>query len=278
MQYGPKQLARKLFTGKVDVSYQTLQKWNLALVLLYGLEAAAILLFSQPRNYPINISFMSLDTLQSKVQGATVTAPAIHPLGGVNLTYIVAALFVTAAIVHLFSATIGRSYYEEDIKRRKSVIRAIQFTVEALLVLTALALMAGVYDIGTLGMVLVFAVSASLLIYLGSLKNGTDKGRLSSGMVYRSTVALVCVVPFVLIAGYLVAGHLFGGGAPGYSLIWIYLVALFVLGLLALNRWLLAQKKGKWSNYPYGERCYMGLNIIALTLVGWGIFASVLHP
>lgn len=247
-------------------------------MLLCGLQAAAILLLSVPRIYPLNISFMSTDTLQSKVQGGVVTGPAIHQVGGINLVYLIAALFVVAAIAHLLCASISRSYYESGLKQGKNVIRAAQFTIEALLVITLLAVLAGVYDMGTLALVIVLTFIACLLIYVDNVNVADNRQLNTSRGVLRVAIIAASCVPFLLLAGYMVAGHMLGSGVPSYSVIAIFFIALLMLGLFILNRFFMTAKKGRWYKPAFGERWYLVLNTLTLTLLGWTVFASVLHP
>ena len=40
--------------------------------------------------------------------------------------------------------------------------------------------------------------------------------------------------------------------------------------------WLQYRQKGKWADYVFGERVYMGLSLVAKSLLAWQVFAGTL--
>ena len=278
MTYGLKPLLAKLFGGSTDVSNQLLRKWNLSLIFLYGLQAAAMLLLTVPRNYPLNVTFATSDALQTKLQHMTVTAPAIHQVGTLNVAYLVAGWFIVAAIAHLLAATILRTRYEVGLKRATNAIRGTQLTVESAVVLVVLALMAGVYDAGSLLVLVLFAAITSMLLW--ALRVGQQPNKrptLGWGWLRRAAV-VSGVAPLALLLLYIVAAAIFGDASFTWASVGVCLSAVLVALLLLLNGWLTRTKRGRWTSYRYGELWYMALNFIGLTLLGWELFAAVLHP
>jgi len=54
-------------------------------------------------------------------------------------------------------------------------------------------------------------------------------------------------------------------------------VSLFLLfNCFAMNQWLQYRRVGRWSDYRFGERCYIALGFIAKSALAWQVFANIL--
>ena len=57
--------------------------------------------------------------------------------------------------------------------------------------------------------------------------------------------------------------------------IFVSLAAFF--NIFPINMILQYKKVGKWKDYPYGERVYVILSLVAKSLLAWQVFAGTLR-
>lgn len=136
-----------------------------------------------------------------------------------------------------------------------------------------IAILFGVYDLGTL--ILVFLLNASMNLF-GLLMEKMNQGR-----------EKVYWLPFIFGAV---------AGIGGWIIVLISLVAcedlsqipwfVFVIAalyfvlfnLFPINMVLQYKKVGKWKDYLYVERVYIILSLVAKTLLAWLVFAGIMQP
>jgi heliorhodopsin len=251
-----------------------LQQWNKYLAVLYAAQGLLILLLSVSRAYPVTTSFLGLDTLQTQVQGHTVLATATQHLFDINLVYVVAAFLFVAAIAHGLVATNLRSMYERDLKKGINRIRWIEYAFSASIMLVAIALLVGVQDVSTLLVLFGLTAIMNLLALMTELRN-QDARTVKWFNFWLSCAA--GVLPWVVLAIYLIGGGAYGAAAPGF-VYWIFGSLLVLSAGFPTNLYLQYRKFGNWTNYLYGERVFMVLGLVAKTALAWQIFAGNLHP
>jgi hypothetical protein len=61
--------------------------------------------------------------------------------------------------------------------------------------------------------------------------------------------------------------------------VWAIVVSYFIFfNTFPINMILQYLKKGKWTNYMYGERGYIVLSLVAKTVLAWLVFAGAMQP
>jgi hypothetical protein len=100
-----------------------LRGMNLGLAVVLALEAAAILLFGGSKSTPITSQYLASDQLASEVSGHTVWATATRHLFDMRLSITSAKSLAVLAITCLVIATVGRAYYETQLKRGSHLAR-----------------------------------------------------------------------------------------------------------------------------------------------------------
>lgn len=255
----------------------SLHTWNVWLAVLHGLQAAIVLLISVTKTFPITVSFLTVDSLQTERIGSVVLAPATHQVFELNLAYVVAFFFLLSAIAHTLMATVYRKRYETDLDRGRNYLRWFEYALSASTMLVGIALLAGVYDAASLGMIFVFSAVMNLLGLVMERAN-PPKART---VVDWSSYVVGCIAglaPWLVIAGYIAATNIYGSGQVPTFVYWIF-VSLFVFfSCFAVNMYLQYKRIGPWKNYLYGERWYMILSLVAKSLLAWQVFAGVLQP
>jgi len=253
---------------------QSVRNWNKWLAAVFALQGVVILVLSDSRMLPVATGYIGADTLQSQAQGHTVLATSSQHLFDVNLTFIVAAFLFMAAIAHGLAASTGfHKKYENDLKSGANKVRWIEYAFSASTMAVAVGLVVGVQDIALL--LTLFGVTALASLYgLVIDMRGMSAGRLH--WPDRLAAGIAALVPWAVIAAYLLGGCVYGA-VPGYA--WWIAGTMFVSSAgFAVNFYLQHCKRGKWTNYLYGERVFMILSLVAKTALAWQIFAGSLHP
>ncbi len=254
-----------------------LHDWNLWLAGLHAGQAVIVLLLSTTKTLPISVSFLTTDDLQTSVAGSPVLTSATHQLFELNLAYLVAAFFLLSAIAHMLMATMYRERYEADLRRNRNYLRWFEYALSASTMLVGIAVLAGVQDAASLGMI--FTLSA-IMNLLGLVMERVNPAKPKT-VVDWSGYIVGCVAgmtPWLAIATYICASNVYGSGHVPSFVYWIF-VSLFVFfSSFAVNMYLQYKRIGPWKDYLYGERVYMILSLVAKSLLAWQVFAGVLQP
>ena len=273
---GARQLASKIFGGKVSVSATALRKWNLAAAVILAGQGVAILLLGGAYSLPVYISYTTRDSLQSSLHNASITAPAIHELTQINLTYMAAAMLLVSAVIYILIATFWRQRYEARLKKQQHPLRWVLTAVVGGLAIVTTALLAGVQNADTLKLLALLAILASMTIQI--LELSPIRGKVS---LQETLLLLVGIstgfVPWLIILMSLVATNIFDGGVPTY-LWWLWGSALLGWVLFVSNAHLYRFRVGKWANYAYAEMWSTGLILVVETVFTWQLFVAVLRP
>jgi len=250
----------------------------MAAVILLVAQAIALWLFSAAHTVPVYLWHLTGDALQTKLHGATVTAPAAHELWRPDLVYVAVASFFIAALGYAIVLAVVRGRYEGRMKQMHQLISWLVTAVMSSTLVVMLGLVIGLNTVDQLLLLVISVIVAGLLAVLLELQVSRT-GKLDMQSKILVIVAAVAAgAPLLVGLITLVATMLFGTGVmAGYS--WaLYGVVLVGWLLLAGNLHLMRAKRGKWSNYLYGEAWHVGLALAIETAFVWTLFAAVLHP
>jgi len=261
-----------------NVTQQSLRKWNIVLATLHALQGIVVLLLSTDRTFPIVASFLTKDSLASDATGQFVLAPATHVLFNLNLAQVVAVFFFLSAIAHALMATKYRRRYENDLKNGINRLRWFEYSLSASVMMVAIAVLSGVYDAGSLVMVFALTAIMSLLGLVMEAHNSKLTNKQAPNWLSFIVGSVAGVVPWLVVAGYLVATNVFGSGNIPTFVYWIYGTMFVLFSSFAVNMYLQYTKRGRWGDYYFGERGYMVLSLVAKSLLAWQIFFGALRP
>lgn len=256
------------------IPFENLRQWNMWLAALYVVQAAAILIVSIVQQYPVTTNFLGLDTFMSQAKGHQVFAGGMHHLFDVNMAWLVAAFLLFAAVAHGLAATKLRSTYEKDLKNGINKIRWIEYAFSASVMLVVMALLGGVYDAASLLMIIALTAAANLLWLTSEAQH--QKAH-QSGWFHFIFGCATGIVPWVVLAVYLLSSHLYGSGMPAF-VAWVYLSLFILFAAAGANLYLWLHKSRSWTNYVFVERIYMIISLVAKTALAWQVFAGILHP
>jgi hypothetical protein len=253
-------------SAKSKITFESLNKWNLVLAGLHFVQGLAVLILSTNSSLPVNTSYLTLNTLASK-SGSPVLVEASRHLFDVNLAYLV-------AIAHLTIATIYRSSYEKDLKKGINKARWIEYSLSASVMMVAIAMLSGVYDVSSLIMIFVLISIMNLMGLMMEIHNQTTK---KTNWLSYLIGCKAAIIPWIVVVIYAVGASNYGSGVPGF-VYWIYGSMFILFSSFAVNMYLQYKKIGKWADYLYGERVYMILSLVAKSLLAWQVFFGTLRP
>ena len=239
--------------------------------LLHFLQGVAVLIISDPNKgvVPITISYLKFDLPTQTL------LPAASTLGEVNLAWFVALFFFLSALAHLFIGTIYRRHYESNLEKGINKVRWFEYSLSASVMMVAISLLSGIYDLSSLLMIFTLDALMNLLGLAMEVHNQNNKN------VNWLTYILGCIagiVPWVVFGIYVYGAREFGGGNIPDFVYWIYVSIFVFFNSFAVNMYLQYKKIGPWKDYLYGERAYIILSLVAKSLLAWQVFAGTLRP
>jgi len=256
---------RKKFSDK------NLKQLNLIAAGLLAIQALVIIIISSSSAglRPITISFLTTDQLASRVSSSSVLASATHRIFDLNLAYVVAAFMLVSALGCLLAVTRYRKVYQADLKAGINRQRWISFSVTGSLMMVAIAMVVGVFDLSTLLLIAGLTALAGLLGLLLEVVKPANWLNYWFGLG-------AAVLPWVVLVIYLWGSHVYGSPLPAY-IYWVFITMLLLFASIIINNGFQRQKIGHWEDYIFGERMFIILSLLAQSALAWQIFAGTLH-
>jgi hypothetical protein len=250
-----------------------LNKLNLIAGMMHLLGASIILGWAKDgADWPINASYLKLNEISNTLE------PATKQVGGINLALLVAMFFLVSSAFHFAIRTTWNKQYYKDLSTGVNRFRWLEYSISASIMMVAIALLTGVYDISSL--VMIFALT-SIMNLMGLVmelwnRNRVEMGKSTSWLAYWIGT-FAGIVPWAVVTIYMIVSSSNGGEIPNF-VYWIYVSIFLFFNCFAANMYLQYKKAGKWSNYLYGEKVYIWLSLIAKTALAWQVFAGTLRP
>jgi hypothetical protein len=250
------------------ITTKGLRKFNFIMAALHALQGVAVLALSRDFTLPVSGSYLQFNPVTQSLQPVTVD------LFNISLPMLIASFFFLSAAAHLFIATIYNKHYNQNLAKGKNVMRWVEYSVSASIMMVAIAMLVGVYDFMSLVMIFSLAGIMNLMGLVMEVHNQTTKK--TNWLSYL----IGCVsgaIPWIVIAFYfwLSADK---GNAPPTFVYWIFVSIFIFFNLFAINMVLQYKKIGPWKDYIYGERAYIILSLVAKSLLAWQVFAGTLRP
>lgn len=248
-----------------------INRFNIIMGLLHFIQAIVVLMISDPNKgkMPITINYLNYSLELSKL------IPETKELFTVNLSWFIIAFFLLSSFAHFFIATLHKDKYELDLKIGINKIRWFEYALSASMMMIAISLLSGIYDLSTLFMIFVLD---ALMNLLGFVMEKENQGR---KVVSWTAYVLGCVagiVPWIVFAIYVYGAGKYGGGNIPNFVYWIYASIFIFFNSFAINMILHYKKTGPWKNYLFGEKIYIVLSLVAKSLLAWQVFAGTLRP
>lgn len=258
---------------KITTKY--LVRFNLIMAGLHTLQALAVFLLSDPGRgiWGVTANYLTLD--QSSTPDKPALTSASQGIFDINLAYLIVAFFLLSAAAHLFVATVYRRRYEADLKHSINKVRWVEYALSASTMMVGIALLSGVYDLGSL--IMIFGLTATMNL-MGLAMEVYNQGREKVNWLAYNVGAFAGILPWVVIGIYFWAGESYGSGEIPTFVYYIYGSLFLFFNCFAINMLLQYKKVGKWRDYLYGERAYIILSLLAKSALAWQVFAGTLRP
>lgn len=246
-----------------------LRRFNLVMALLHFGQGLIMLFLAKDFKLPIATGFLNFNVATQKLM------PDSHHLFDLKLVYLIVAFLFISSLAHLIIATIYNKSYNENLTNGINKARWIEYAFSAGIMMVAIAMLVGIYDLGTLMAIFALIAIMNLMGLVMEIHNQTTK---QTNWLSFYVGCFAGIVPWIMVALFFWAANRFGGGQIPNFVYWIYVTIFLFFNCFALNMVLQYKKIGKWSNYLYGERAYIILSLVAKSALAWQVFAGTLRP
>ena len=253
---------------KKAITMDSLRTYNIFAGFLHLVQAIAVLVLSRDFLLPVSGSFLEFDLRSEQLIPATTT------LFDVSLPLLVAAFFFLSALAHFSIVTFYQKRYVKELAKGINRARWIEYSISASVMMVAISLLVGIYDLMSLVMIFSLAAVMNLMGLVMEVHNQTTK---RTNWLSYWIGCLAGIVPWVVIAFYLWLGAENGSSAPTF-VYWIFVSIFVFFNAFAVNMVLQYKKIGPWRDYLYGEFMYIVLSLVAKSLLAWQVFAGTLRP
>jgi len=253
----------------IQTQLQKLRKFNLVMFFLHLAQGIAILVLSTDFKLPVNVGFLNFDIQTQSL------FPATEKLFDLPLAWLVAGFLFISAAAHLIIATIYNKTYNEDLQKGINKARWWEYSISASVMMVAIAMLVGIYDLGSLIMIFALVATMNLLGLVMEIHNQTTA---KTSWLSFNLGTFAGLIPWIVVGLGFWAANKFGAGQIPTFVYWIYVSIFVFFNCFAINMVLQYKKVGKWQDYLYGERAYIILSLVAKSLLAWQVFAGTLRP
>lgn len=251
-----------------EIKISRLRRLNLYAAGLHAAQGIAVLILSKNFSLPVTTNYLDYNSKSQSLFAAQ------HTLFHLSLPWLVAVFFFLSAGFHLAIATFYYPTYAANLQEGINKARWYEYSLSASVMMVAIAMLVGVYDLSSL--VMIFALTAVMNL-MGLLMEVYNRGRAAVNWLAYKIGALAGFVPWAVVLIYFWATR-FGAGHPPTFVYFIYVSIFAFFSCFAFNMYLQYKKTGRWRDYLYGERMYIILSLVAKSLLAWQVFAGTLRP
>ncbi len=245
-----------------------LRTWNAVMAVLHFLQGIAMVLLAEGVLWPMTRTRYGFDP-----QTETIFPEAVSFID-VNLPLLVAGFLFISAIAHTIVSTVRYDQYIAYLDRGMNPYRWYEYSVSASLMIVVIAMLAGIWDLGTLvglfGLVAVMNLAGLLMEQRNESTAELDWTPYWVGVVAG-------LVPWVVIAITFVGTVTASDGQFPTFVIYIYASIFVFFNLFALNMVLQYLEISRWEDYLFGEKTYVVLSLVAKSALAWQVYFGTLN-
>jgi uncharacterized protein (DUF1810 family) len=250
--------------------FRNLRRFNLFMGVFHFVQGVLMLAISDlDFKLPVTTAFLEYDEVTEKLVSNLETA------FNLPLAPLIAAFLFMSALAHFLISTPGiYEWYIANLKKGANYARWIEYAFSSSVMIVAIAMLFGMYDIATL--LLIFALNAMMILFgwMMELHNQTTAKTDWTAFIFG---CIAGAVPWIAIFIYFVGSITSGEQVPTF--VYAIYVSLFVFfNIFAVNMVLQYKKVGRWQDYIFGEKVYIVLSLVAKSLLAWQVFFGTLQP
>lgn len=250
------------------ITFKALRNINLIAGFLHLAQAIAVLCLSKVFTLPISGSYLLFNPMSQSLE------PTTKYLFDFSLPALIALFLFICAGAHFIIATVYNKRYNKGLENGINRARWIEYSVSASVMMVAIALLVGIYDLSSL--IMLFALSG-IMNLMGLVMEVHNQTTAKTNWLSYIIGCVAGAIPWVVIAFYMWLGYDSGSKAPDF-VYWIFVSIFIFFNCFAVNMVLQYKKVGPWKNYLFGERVYIILSLVAKSLLAWQVFAGTLRP
>ncbi len=248
---------------------RNLRVWNLAVGCVLLLEGVLMLALSSDFRLPVTTSYLS----ETASRGMNHTV--LRTVAEVRVGPLVALfLLLSGLALLLMAAPRIHDWYGRNLEKGANYGRWMEYSVTASLMIVAIAMLSGIYDLSTL--VLLFFLNAMMILFgwMMELHNQTTERTDWTSFVFG---CIAGAVPWAVILLHFVSAAADPTNAvPGF--VYGIMASIFLFfNCFAVNMVLQYKKVGPWRDYLFGEKVYIILSLTAKSALAWQIFGGTLR-
>jgi len=248
---------------------RNLRRWNLAMGALHFAQGVLMLAIASNFSLPVTAAFVSMN------QETQALETRLETLFDLRLAPVIASFLFLSALAHLAVSLPGiYSWYRQNLDRRVNYARWIEYAFSSSVMMVAIAMLVGIYDVVSL--ITLFSLNAAMILFGWAMERQNQRRESTDWTAYIFG-CLAGIVPWIAIAIYLAGAGGDGGEVPTF-VYWIFFSIFAVFNVFAVNMLLQYRRIGPWRNYLFGEFVYILLSLTAKSLLAWQVYAGTLQP
>lgn len=251
------------------MTIERLRRFNLVMGALHLVSGLLMVLLGNDFSLPVSTFNLN------GPPGTPLSDGTVEDVISVPLAWGTASFLFLSALFHFVVASpAGFPRYRQELMAGRNRFRWVEYALSSTLMIVLIAMVTGVTDLAAL--IAISFVNASMILFgwLMEVANPPDRS------VWWTPFWFGCVAgigPWAAIFGYLIVNINQPGSSQPPGFVYGILITIFVaFNCFAINQWLQYRRKGKWSDYLYGERIYIVLSLVAKSVLAWQIFANTL--
>ena len=255
-------------TLRARPEYRRLRLWNGVMAVLHFVQGALMVVLAEDVPWPITYTRFDFDV-------ATETlSPVSVPYVDAPLPLLVAAFLFLSALAHATVATVKYGSYVRALERGMNPYRWYEYSVSASLMIVVIAMLSGIWDLGTLvalfGLVAVMNLCGLVMEVHNQTTERTDWTSYWVGVIAGA-------VPWITIGVSLVGSIVASEGQVPDFVLFIYVSIFVFFNLFAVNMIFQYRETWRWKNYLFGERVYILLSLFAKSALAWQVYFGALQ-
>lgn len=247
--------------------YRRLRTWNLVVAGGHAIQGALMLVLADAILWPIRRTRYDFDPVAEVIEPITVDWIEVE------LALLVAAFLFLSATAHLLIGTVLYRRYVSHLARGINPYRWYEYAVSASVMIVVIAMLAGIWDLGTL--VALFALVAVMNL-MGLVMEQQNQPSEPIDWTAFNIGVLAGTVPWIVIAITLGGSITASGGEVPDFVIFIFVSIFIFFNLFAINMIVQYRETWRWESYLFGERMYILLSLVAKSALAWQVYFGTL--